>query len=59
MVSYLTGIFNDKFYSLNLVDMHTSKEGTTEELEVFTSNGANFYEKQRRIELMYKYKLIR
>ncbi len=58
MISYLTGVFNDKFYSLNLIDMYTNQEVTQEDLDTFRINGSKFYEKQRNLELMYKYKLI-
>lgn len=57
MVSYLTGVFNDSFYTLNIVDMY-AKDGVTQaELEKFKFNACKFYEKQLKIEMIYKYGL--
>lgn len=57
MVSYLTGIFDDKFYSLNISDTYEMAESTKADLKAFTNNATKFYDKQYNIELIYKYGL--
>ena len=58
MVSYLSGAFNKGFYTLNIVDMFTAPDVTQEDLLRFKRNACKFYEKQKDIELMYKYGLL-
>jgi len=58
MVSYLSGAFNNKFYTLNIVDMYVAPTATQRELLKFKRNACMFYEKQQKIELMYKYGLL-
>lgn len=57
MASYLSGVFNSQFYSLNLVDVFAVDGATQEELDRFKKNGCKFFEKQKKIELIYKYGL--
>lgn len=54
MASYLTGIFNENFYTLNIVDIYMTDGVTQEELNRFKSNSSLFYQKLYRIELIYK-----
>jgi len=58
MVSYLTGMFNEKIYSLNIVDVYVSEGVTEEELTLFRAASTRFFERQRIIEMIYKYNLI-
>ena len=58
MISYLTGIFNDKFYSQNIVDSNKIAEATDEDLVKYVDCSSNFYKKQHTIELIYKYGLV-
>ena len=58
MVSFLSGAFNTQFYTLNIVDMFVAPDATQEGLLKFKRNACKFYEKQRDIELMYKYGLL-
>ena len=57
MVSYMSGAFNQDFYTLNIVDMFMTENATQANLEKFKRNACLFYEKQFRIELIYKYGL--
>jgi len=58
MVSYLSGAFNQDFYTLNIVDMFTSPKATQTDLIRFKRNACKFYERLTDIELMYKYGLL-
>jgi len=58
MVSYLSGAFNDMFYTLNIVDMFVTPDATQDDLNKFKRNASMFYEKQHDLELMYKYGLL-
>lgn len=55
MVSYVSGMFKQNIYSLNIVDMYLAEGVTTEEMEAFKRDACRFYEKQYIIELIYKY----
>lgn len=57
MVSYLSGAFNENFYTLNIVDMHVSPTATEVNMRRFKRNACRFYERQYNIELIYKYSL--
>lgn len=58
MVSYVSGMFKEEVYSLNIVDMYTTSEVSQEDLDRFKKDACRFYEKQRKIELIYKYKMF-
>ncbi len=57
-VSYLSGIFDYNFYTLNIVDMHYRDGATQKQLVRFKRNACRFYEKQYNLELIYKYNLL-
>lgn len=57
MVSHISGIFNEHFYTLNIVDMHVSGNVSQDDLFSFKRNACRFYEKQGDIELIYKHGL--
>ncbi len=57
MASYLTGAFNQSYYTLNIVDIYKTKGEQTADLRTFKENVSMFYEKQLEIELIYKYGL--
>ena len=57
MISYLTGIFNDKFYSVNIIDVQKISPATKADQKLFQDNASKFYIKQYDIELIYKYGL--
>lgn len=57
MVSYVSGMFKQNIYSLNIVDMYMTHDVTIQEMEDFKRDACRFYEKQHIIELIYKYGL--
>ena len=54
-ISFLNGIYSDKFYTTNVVDCIKLKDGLTDaDLLEFQLNVINFYLKQEQIEKIYK-----
>lgn len=53
-VSNLSGIFNNKIFSMNISDIITDN-ASQEEIDKFKKNANNFYLKQEKIEWIYKY----
>lgn len=59
MVSYISGMFKEDIYSLNIVDMYVTDEVTEQDMEYFKRDACRFYEKQHILELIYKYGLFK
>lgn len=55
--SNLTGIFTDKYYSLNILEVWSNGEENEEELVNFQKNAVKFYDKQGKIDKIYMNKL--
>ena len=60
-VSHLTGIFNDKLYSTNMVDITkvVEEDVSIEEVETFQKNAVEFYTRQDLIEKLWKNNLFK
>ncbi len=59
MVSYISGMFQEDIYSLNIVDMYVTEDVSPEDMENFKKDACRFYEKQHILELIYKYGLFK
>lgn len=59
MVSYISGMFQENIYSLNIVDMYVTESVSPEDRENFKKDACRFYEKQHILELIYKYGLFK
>lgn len=59
MVSYVSGMFKEDIYSLNIVDMYVTEKVTEQDMEFFKRDACRFYEKQHILELIYKYGLFK
>ena len=56
-VSNLSGIFNDKIYSSDILDASSLQNLSKEEIYAFQLNALKFYEKQEKIDKIYLNKL--
>ena len=52
-VSQIGGIFGDKIYSDNVIQISASETLTNEEIEKFKKNATIFYDKQFNMNLVY------
>lgn len=59
MVSYITGMFKQDIYSINIVDMYVTEGVTSQEMEFFKRDACRFYEKQHILEQIYKFGLFK
>ena len=59
MVSYITGMFKQDIYSINIVDMYVTEGVTDQEMEFFKRDACRFYEKQHILEQIYKFGLFK
>ncbi len=58
MVSYLSGIFNDKIFSLNGVDLVKKGDVSESEIEKYRNLAVEFFEKQEAMEKLYAFGLL-